>query len=111
VLSTPTWIIDSRSEDLTRYVARGSELIDRIVERAGAVVDDLTSQLRALSPQGTLDRGYAIVQLPGGAVLRSSPQAPAGTELRITVAAGVVPATSTLVPGTIAPDAAELISK
>ena len=94
VLSTPTWIIDSRSEDLTRYVARGSELIERIVERSGTVVEDLRSQLRALSPQGTLDRGYAIVQLPGGAVLRTAPDAPAGTELRITVAAGVVAAVS-----------------
>jgi exodeoxyribonuclease VII large subunit len=111
VLSTPTKIIDSRSEDLTRYVARGSELVDRVVERAGAVVDDLKSQLRALSPQGTLDRGYAIVQLPGGTVLRSSPEAPAGTELRITVAAGVVPATSTLAPGAATPGVAALISK
>jgi exodeoxyribonuclease VII large subunit len=97
VLSTPTKIIDSRAEDLTRYVARGSELVERIVERAGAVVDDLRSQLRALSPQGTLDRGYAIVQLPGGAVLRTPASAPAGTELRITVGAGVLAATSALV--------------
>ncbi|TFD50628.1 exodeoxyribonuclease VII large subunit [Cryobacterium frigoriphilum] len=106
VLSTPTWIVDSRAEDLTRYVARGSELVERVVERAGAVVDDLRSQLRALSPQGTLDRGYAIVQLPGGAVLRTADEAPAGTELRITVGTGTVPATSTLTPSV-----SELISK
>ena len=29
---------------------------------------ELTSQLRALSPQRTLERGYAIAQLPGGRV-------------------------------------------
>ncbi|TFB71257.1 exodeoxyribonuclease VII large subunit [Cryobacterium glaciale] len=93
-LVDPRWIIDSRSEDLTRYVARGAELTGRIVERAGATVVELRSQLRALSPQGTLDRGYAIAQLPGGNVLRSSGDAPAGTELLLTLASGTVPVTA-----------------
>ena len=95
VLGTSTWIVDSRAEDLTRFVARGTELIERVVERAGAVVIELRSQLRALSPQGTLDRGYSIAQLPDGHVLRTIDQAPAGTELLITLADGAVTATST----------------
>ncbi|TFB50395.1 exodeoxyribonuclease VII large subunit [Cryobacterium tagatosivorans] len=93
-LSSATWIIDSRSEDLTRYVARGAELAGRVVERAAAAVVDLRSQLRALSPQGTLDRGYAIAQLPDGQVVRSPEQAPGGTELRITLARGSLTAVS-----------------
>jgi exodeoxyribonuclease VII large subunit len=93
-LADPRWIIDSRSEDLTRYVARGAELTERILERAGAAVVELRSQLRALSPQGTLDRGYAIAQLPDGRVLRRSGDAPAGTELLLTLASGTVPATA-----------------
>ncbi|MBX0299616.1 exodeoxyribonuclease VII large subunit [Cryobacterium sp. 1639] len=96
VLSGSDWIIDSRSQDLTRYVARGAELLQRTLERAGSTVVELRSQLRALSPQGTLDRGYAIVQLPDGHVLRSADQAPAGTDLLITVGVGTVPAVSTL---------------
>jgi exodeoxyribonuclease VII large subunit len=95
VLSNGTWIVDSRAEDLTRYVARGTELTGRIVERAGAVVAELRSQLRALSPQGTLDRGYAIAQLPNGHVLRTPGEAPPGTELLLTLAAGAIEATST----------------
>ncbi|TFD68806.1 exodeoxyribonuclease VII large subunit [Cryobacterium ruanii] len=91
VLVDPRWIIDSRSEDLTRYVARGVELTGRIVERAGAAVLELRSQLRALSPQGTLDRGYAIAQLSDGHVLRRAGDAPAGTELLLTLASGTVP--------------------
>ena len=94
MLSGSDWIIDSRSQDLTRYVARGSELVQRALERAGSTVVELRSQLRALSPQGTLDRGYAIVQLPDGHVLRRSEQAPTGTELLITVGVGTVPAVS-----------------
>ncbi|TFD90393.1 exodeoxyribonuclease VII large subunit [Cryobacterium serini] len=92
VLVDPQWIINSRSEDLTRYVARGAELTGRILERAGATVVELRSQLRALSPQGTLDRGYAIAQLPDGRVLRRADDSPVGTELRLTLASGTVAA-------------------
>jgi exodeoxyribonuclease VII large subunit len=95
VLNGTDWIIDNRSQDLTRYVARGAELMQRALDHAGSGVTELRNQLRALSPQGTLDRGYAIVQLPDGHVLRSSNQAPPGTGLRITVAVGTVPAVST----------------
>lgn len=94
VLSGADWIIDSRSEDLTRYVARGVELTGRMLERSGSQLAELRSQLRALSPQGTLDRGYAIAQLPGGAVLRSAADAPEGTALVLTVAEGRLTATS-----------------
>ena len=94
VLVDPRWIIDSRSEDLTRYVARGAELTGRVLERADATVVELRSQLRALSPQGTLDRGYAIAQLPGGHVLRRADDAPTGTELLLTLASGTVPVTA-----------------
>ena len=92
VLVDPRWIIDSRSEDLTRYVARGAELTGRILERAEATVVELRSQLRALSPQGTLDRGYAIAQLPDGLVLRRADDSPVGTELLLTLAHGTVAA-------------------
>ncbi|MGG7465052.1 exodeoxyribonuclease VII large subunit [Plantibacter sp. YIM 135347] len=95
VLAYPEWIVDSRSEELTRTVARGAELIDRAIERAGREVSDLRSQLRALSPQRTLDRGYAIVQLPGGGVVRDADEAPAGAELLLTLAVGTLGASST----------------
>ncbi|MFF1878664.1 exodeoxyribonuclease VII large subunit [Leifsonia sp. NPDC058230] len=87
-LASPTWIVDSRAEELTRFVARGAELVERTIERGATRTAELRGQLRALSPQGTLDRGYAIVQLPGGAVLRTPEEAPAGSALRVTVAGG-----------------------
>ncbi|TFD17021.1 exodeoxyribonuclease VII large subunit [Cryobacterium sp. TMT1-21] len=98
VLSTPEWLIDSRSEDLTRFVARGTELVGRAVERAGTTVLELRSRLRALSPQGTLDRGYAIVQLADGRIVRAPGQAPAGTALLITLAEGNLRATAGAAP-------------
>lgn len=93
--ATHTWIVDTRADELTRYVARGAELIDRVIEKEQNRTIELRASLRALSPQRTLDRGYAIAQLPDGHVLRSAAEAPAGTELLLTVADGAVSAAST----------------
>ena len=98
VLSGSAWIVDSRAEELGRYVGRSEELIERLLERSHSGVLDLRSQLRALSPQRTLDRGYAIAQLPGGAVLRSSADALPGTLLLLTLADGSASATVTPPP-------------
>ncbi len=98
VLTASAWIVDSRAEELGRYVDRSAELIERLIERSQTSVLDLRSQLRALSPQRTLDRGYAIAQLPGGAVLRSSADAVPGTPLLLTLADGAASATVTAAP-------------
>jgi len=98
VLTASAWIVDSRAEELGRYVGRSAELIERLIERSQTRVLDLRSQLRALSPQRTLDRGYAIAQLPGGAVLRSSADAIVGIPLLLTLADGAASATVTAPP-------------
>jgi exodeoxyribonuclease VII large subunit len=88
VLANSSWLVDSRAEELSRYVARGSELMTLSIDRATARVGELAGHLRALSPQRTLDRGYAIAQLPSGAALRAAADAPKGTALLLTVADG-----------------------
>ncbi|WP_166878104.1 exodeoxyribonuclease VII large subunit [Salinibacterium sp. ZJ450] len=90
VLATPATIVDSRSQELTRYVARGSELLTYQIEKAHNRVGELTRHLRALSPQRTLDRGYAIAQLPDGTALRRAADVEVGTHLLLTVADGRV---------------------
>lgn len=93
-LASATWIVDTRAQDLTRYVARGSELIERMLDHGSREIADLRSHLRALSPQRTLDRGYAIAQRVDGAILRTPADAPAGTAITLTLAAGRVAAHS-----------------
>jgi exodeoxyribonuclease VII large subunit len=93
-LSSALWIVDHRAEELTRLVARGVELTERGLERARNDVAERRSQLRALSPQHTLDRGYAIVQSASGAVLRDPATARSGDELVITLARGRLGATA-----------------
>lgn len=95
VMASGDWIIDSRSEDVTRYVARGAELVDRALERARTSLAELHGKLTALSPQGTLDRGYAIARLADGRVARSAADAPEGTEFALTLAEGAIGARST----------------
>ena len=92
-LANSSWLIDSRAEELVRAVARGRELTERALEIAGTRVAELTAQVRALSPQRTLERGYAIAQLPNGEALRDAVDAPAGTPLLLTLARGRVDAT------------------
>lgn len=93
-LADSAWIVDRRAEELTRWVARGAELADRAIERATTRTAELRSQLRALSPLATLERGYAIVQREHDGVLTNPEQAPEGTALRITLAEGRLAATS-----------------
>jgi exodeoxyribonuclease VII large subunit len=85
--------VDSRAEELSRYVGRGSELMELVIERSSRRVVELRAQLRALSPQRTLDRGYAIAQLPDGSVLRAEKDAAPGTPLLLTLADGRVSTT------------------
>ena len=51
----------------------------------GLVIAD---RLRALSPQATLDRGYAIAHLDGGVIVRDAAQAEPGAKVVVTVARG-----------------------
>jgi len=94
VLSRPDTLVDQHADEVVRLVARGEELVTRGLERAATRVGELTGQLRALSPQGTLRRGYAIVQRPDGVALRDPADAPEGTDLRVTLDGGSVAVTS-----------------
>ncbi len=94
VLASHGWIVETRADELTRYVARGVELTHRCVERAETATRELAVRLRALSPQSTLDRGYAIVQGAQG-IVRAPADAPAGSTLVLALAEGSLGALST----------------
>ncbi|PWC03029.1 exodeoxyribonuclease VII large subunit [Agromyces badenianii] len=93
-LAETAWIVDRRAEDLTRWVARGAELVGRTIDRQTHRIAELRGHLRALSPQATLDRGYAIVQGADGHVVRGPNDAPDGAELTVTLAEGALAAVS-----------------
>lgn len=80
--------IDSEQQIVMRARERARTTLTHRVERASGDVAQLLARVKALSPQSTLDRGYAVVQLDSGGVVRSASEAPAGTHLRIRVADG-----------------------
>jgi exodeoxyribonuclease VII large subunit len=57
----------------------------------------LVARLRSLSPQATLDRGYAVVQREDGAVVRSPSDVAVGDGLLVRVAGGTLDADVTAV--------------
>jgi exodeoxyribonuclease VII large subunit len=102
-LASPDVMISTRLDDVERLKGRSHAAINTAVVRAADQLVHLKAQVRALSPQKTLDRGYAVVQLADGQevpgtpreVVRHPSQAPAGTELTVRVAGGRFTAQST----------------
>ena len=65
VLASPDVMISQRHEDVERLKVRSHSAVSTAVVRAADQLVHLKAQVRALSPQKTLDRGYAVVQLAG----------------------------------------------
>ena len=101
VLAGNAWIVDSRADEVSRTVGRGRDLLDRAIDQSHSRVVELTAQLRALSPQRTLDRGYAIAQFATGGAVRSADAVPVGTELVVTLARGTLGAVVTASEGAV----------
>ncbi|WP_125613395.1 exodeoxyribonuclease VII large subunit [Specibacter cremeus] len=95
VLANPEGMVTVRADDVARLGGRALTAIRAQVARHADRVAHLRAQVRALSPQKTLDRGYAVVQLADRSIVRDPAQAPDGTELAIRVAGGGFTATAT----------------
>jgi exodeoxyribonuclease VII large subunit len=65
-------------------------LSQRLTERAVADINQLGGALRGLSPQKTLDRGYAIARLASGELLRSVKSVSPGDALTLVVGDGTI---------------------
>jgi exodeoxyribonuclease VII large subunit len=74
------------ADDLDALQARSRRCARVALDRAGADLDHIRARITALSPQATLDRGYAVVQRADGLVVRDPGEATG--RLRIRVARG-----------------------
>ena len=81
-----------RLEALERRLA--SAVREALAQR-GRRVDAAAAALALVSPQAVLDRGYAIVSSPDGAVLRDAARARPGDALSVRLASGRLDATVT----------------
>ncbi|THG28431.1 exodeoxyribonuclease VII large subunit [Naasia lichenicola] len=94
-LARPSWLVDQRADELTRWVSRGEEVTMRLVERGETQTMQLATRVRALSPQSTLARGYSIAQRADGRLVRTVDDAPEGEVLAVRLADGSIGAVST----------------
>lgn len=88
VLENPSTILAGRADEIRSRIALARTLIGSRLDRAADEVDHLGRQVRALSPLATLERGYAVVQDPGGTIIRSPEQSEIRQSLSVRVAGG-----------------------
>jgi exodeoxyribonuclease VII large subunit len=88
VLRDPAVMITSRLEIVTGLRDRSIRSFQGRLAIAQEELQQVTARVRALSPQATLDRGYAVVQLADGSIARDSAALKDGEKLRIRLAQG-----------------------
>ncbi len=80
---------------VVNLMQRSFASINSRIMRSSEELTHLIARVRTLSPQATLDRGYAVVQRPDGSILRSPKVLTKGEILRLRLAEGVALATAT----------------
>jgi exodeoxyribonuclease VII large subunit len=95
VLRDPLVLVTSREEILTNLKERSHRNFGHRIEVAQGELLQMGARVRSLSPQSTLDRGYSVVQLSDGSIVRDSKKVKKGDELRIRLAQGETGATVT----------------
>lgn len=88
VLVDPATILTPHTVLVQAAAERGRRAITRRLDTAAGRVETLSTALRTLSPQATLDRGYAVLRTEAGAVVRTPADTAAGDVLHARVADG-----------------------
>jgi exodeoxyribonuclease VII large subunit len=88
VLDQPEGMILVREEDIDRLRERAQRTAAHRIDRDRTAIEQMKLRVRALSPQQTLNRGYAVVQDDHGVVVRGTDQVAVDDELTVRLAAG-----------------------
>ena len=94
LLKDPHAYLIQRSDDLTRALGELRDDLDYKLDRQSTDLANKKNLLRSLSPQSTLDRGYAVVRDSEGKVITDPKMAKSGTLLKLRVAKGDLDATA-----------------
>ena len=103
VLQDPGAIVDGHRAALERHVTGLRAAVERRLSSERQILTRARATLTALSPQATLDRGYALLKTPSGTLITSSTQIKKGDLIEGILASGrmvaqVVGATSPAPP-------------
>jgi len=94
LLKDPHAYLIQRSDDLTRALGELRDDLDYKLDKQSTDLANKKNLLRSLSPQSTLDRGYAVVRDADGKVITDPKMAKTGTLLKLRVAKGDLDATA-----------------
>lgn len=90
VLANPTTLVDAQQGLIHESRDRARRSLGHRLDRAHDEVGHHLARVRALSPLATLERGYAVAQLPDGSVVTSIDQVKVDDELTIRVSDGTL---------------------
>lgn len=93
VLKDPFVLVTSRMEIIQGLRDRSQRSTSNAINMAREELVHLVARVRSLSPQSTLDRGYAVVQRSDGSVARDPNDLRIGERLRLRLAGGDAHAT------------------
>jgi exodeoxyribonuclease VII large subunit len=88
VLRDPFVLITSRAEVIQNLRDRSHRSASHALKAARESLLHTLARLRSLSPQSTLDRGYAVVQRADGKIARDSREVAVGDEVNVRLAKG-----------------------
>jgi len=88
VMADPTALVVRQREQVVALRARAQERVVARLHRGDDEVRHLAARVRALSPQSTLERGYAVVQHRDGRVVVAQDELQTDELLRVRVARG-----------------------
>jgi exodeoxyribonuclease VII large subunit len=94
VMASPLAYLERHENDLVNLSYRGSTLVTALVQQTADRLHGIRGALRTLSPQNTLDRGYAIVRDADGRVVNTTAGVTSGDVLALRVADGDINATA-----------------
>ena len=87
-LASPATLIEQRRKDNSAIRTSIYVQVLNFIKLESSHVKGASATLRALSPQGTLERGFAIVRTKSGEIVRTVNSVPAGTSVKIRFADG-----------------------
>jgi exodeoxyribonuclease VII large subunit len=88
VMKDPGVMIKIRKDELTALRDRSHRGFKALLDIEKKEIKGVIAHLRSLSPQSTMDRGYAVVQSDDGKIVRDATKLKAGSVLRIRAAKG-----------------------
>ncbi|MDP9101151.1 MAG: exodeoxyribonuclease VII large subunit, partial [Actinomycetota bacterium] len=90
-LADPRTLVSTRRADVVAALERARRSIGARLDSEEQNLTHTRARVVMLSPQATLDRGYAVLRIPDGTVVRDAAEVLAGQHLTARLARGELP--------------------